>query len=285
MAWGFFKKVVIADRLALYVNDVYSAPQNFNGLQLSLATFFFAYQIYCDFSGYSDIAVGSARILGFKLMENFNTPYYSRSISEFWRRWHISLSSWFRDYLYDPLVGKFSNSAGWALAILITFGVSGLWHGAAWTYVVWGLLNGIYLLAGGLTEEPRNRIYRALGIADESTLRTTIRIMSTFGLTCVGWVVFRAGSMHDVGFIFANFWRNWDFKAIGTEQFLLRQMPVAIAGILLLEGSQLLHRRLNLSHLLLRIPPLPRWAFYLAWIYGIVLVGVFRNEQFIYFQF
>ncbi|MBL9202218.1 MAG: MBOAT family protein [Opitutaceae bacterium] len=285
MAWGFFKKVVIADRLALYVNDVYGAPQNFNGLQLSLATFFFAYQIYCDFSGYSDIAVGSARVLGFRLMENFNTPYYSRSISEFWRRWHISLSSWFRDYLYDPLVEKFRSSAGWAFAILITFGVSGLWHGAAWTYVVWGLLNGVYLLAGGLTEEPRNRVYRALGIADDSVLRTTIRIMATFGLTCVGWVVFRATSMGDVGYILANFWRNWDFGRIGTEQFLLRQMPAAIAGILVLETVQLVHRRVNLSHQLLRLPALPRWAFYLAWAYGMVLFGVFRNEQFIYFQF
>ena len=227
MAWGFFKKVVIADRLALYVNDVYSAPQNFNGLQLTLATFFFAYQIYCDFSGYSDIAVGSARVLGFRLMENFNTPYYSRSISEFWRRWHISLSSWFRDYLYDPLAENFSGASGWAVAIVVTFGVSGLWHGAAWTYVVWGFLNGFYLLAGGLTEEPRNRFFRTVGIADDSTLRTAIRIATTFGLTCIGWVVFRAGSLHDVGHILSNFWRNWDFGEIRPKQFLLRQMPAA----------------------------------------------------------
>ncbi|WP_457795349.1 MBOAT family O-acyltransferase [Horticoccus sp. 23ND18S-11] len=285
MAWGFFKKLVIADRLALYVNDVYGAPQNFNGLQLSLATFFFAYQIYCDFSGYSDIAVGSARVLGFKLMENFNTPYYSKSISEFWRRWHISLSSWFRDYVYDPLVGKFNNSAGWAFAILITFGVSGLWHGAAWTYIVWGLLNGVYLLAGGLTEEYRNRWYRAVGIAEDSTVRITLRIMATFGLTCIGWIVFRAKSMGDVGYILTHFWRDWDFARIGTEQFLLRQMPVAFAGIFLLEAVQLLHRRFDLSSRVLRLPEIPRWGFYLAWTLGMVIFGVFRNEQFIYFQF
>ncbi len=285
MAWGFFKKVVIADRLALYVNDVYGAPQSFNGLQLTLATFFFAYQIYCDFSGYSDIAVGSARVLGFKLMENFNTPYYSRSISEFWRRWHISLSSWFRDYLYDPLVEKFRSSSGWAIAILITFGVSGLWHGAAWTYVIWGLLNGVYLLAGGLTEEPRNRLYRAIGIADDSTLRGAIRIAATFGLTCIAWVLFRGNSLPDVGYILTHFWRGWDFSAISTPQFLLRQMPVAVAGIIVLEAVQLLNRRVSLSGLLGRAPLLPRWAFYFAWIYGMVLLGVFRNEQFIYFQF
>src|SRR5215467_13470715 len=132
MAWGFFKKLVVADRLALYVNDVYAAPQNFNGLQLSIATFFFAYQIYCDFSGYSDIAIGAARVLGFKLMENFETPYYSKSVSEFWHRWHISLSTWFRDYLYIPLGGSRVPALFWSVNILVTFAISGLWHGANW---------------------------------------------------------------------------------------------------------------------------------------------------------
>ena len=137
MAWGFFKKLVVADRLALYVNDVYSAPRNFNGLQLTLATFFFAYQIYCDFSGYTDIALGTAQVLGFRLMENFDTPYYSRSISEFWHRWHISLSTWFRDYLYIPLGGSRVSKRRHILNLLITFTISGLWHGANWTYVLW----------------------------------------------------------------------------------------------------------------------------------------------------
>src|SRR4051812_32350047 len=130
MALGFFKKLVVADRLALYVNDVYAAPQNYNGLQLTIATLFFAYQIYCDFSGYSDIAIGSARVLGFRLMENFNTPYYSTSVNEFWRRWHISLSTWFRDYLYIPLGGNRVGPIRQTANIILTFGVSGLWHGA-----------------------------------------------------------------------------------------------------------------------------------------------------------
>src|SRR5690606_11949754 len=121
IAWGLFKKLVVADRLALYVNDVYGAPQGHNGLQLTLATFFFAYQIYCDFSGYSDIAIGSAIILGFKLMTNFRTPYYSRSVGEFWTRWHISLSTWFRDYVYVPLGGSRQGLPRWVLAILVTF--------------------------------------------------------------------------------------------------------------------------------------------------------------------
>src|SRR6185436_1694505 len=128
----------------------------------TLATYFFAYQIYCDFSAYSDIAVGTARVLGFDLMENFRTPYYSKSISEFWQRWHISLSSWFRDYLYNPLVARFTSPLGWCFTLIVTFSVSGLWHGANWTYVVWGLLNGTYLLVGGLTENIRNRAYAAV---------------------------------------------------------------------------------------------------------------------------
>src|SRR5689334_23831608 len=148
MAWGFFKKLVIADRLALYINDVYAAPQNFTGLQLTIATVFFAYQIYCDFSGYSDIAIGSARVLGFRLMENFDKPYQSLSTAEFWHRWHISLSTWFRDYVYIPLGGNRVTPGRHVLNLLATFGLSGLWHGANWTYVFWGLLNGAYLACG-----------------------------------------------------------------------------------------------------------------------------------------
>jgi D-alanyl-lipoteichoic acid acyltransferase DltB (MBOAT superfamily) len=284
MAWGFFKKLVVADRLALYVNDVYAAPENFNGLQLTLATFFFAYQIYCDFSGYSDIAVGSARVLGFRLMENFNTPYYSKSVSEFWRRWHISLSTWFRDYLYNPLLARFISPLGFVITILVTFGVSGLWHGANWTYVVWGLLNGVYLAFGSLTEQWRNRFFAALGLSEEGILRVGIRIVSTFLLTCVAWVVFRAQSLHDIGYILTHFWRNWDFGAIKTEQFLMRQMPVAFGGIILLECAQLLYKRGSLTGSV-NWPLLVRWPAYTCFIFFVILFGIFRNAQFIYFQF
>ena len=164
MAWGFFKKLVVADRLALYVNDVYAAPRGHNGLQLTIATFFFAYQIYCDFSGYSDIAIGAAQVLGFRLMENFRTPYYSLSIAEFWHRWHISLSTWFKDYLYIPLGGSRVNKSRHIANLLITFGISGLWHGANWTYVWWGLLNGSYLVMGSLTKSWRDLVCSAGGL-------------------------------------------------------------------------------------------------------------------------
>jgi D-alanyl-lipoteichoic acid acyltransferase DltB (MBOAT superfamily) len=285
MAWGFFKKLVVADRLALYVNDVYAAPRNFNGLQLSLATFFFAYQIYCDFSGYSDIAIGAARVLGFRLMENFDAPYYSRSIPEFWHRWHISLSTWFRDYLYIPLGGNRVGKPRWSANILIAFAVSGLWHGANWTYAAWGILNGVYILAGRMTSGLRGRLFARIGLTESNPLRRGAGIALTFLLTCIGWVVFRARSLQDAGYILTHFWRNWDFASIKTEQFLLRQLPVALTAIAVVELVQLLNRRVRLARLVLKAPLVPRWIIYASVIFGVLLFGVFRNAQFIYFQF
>ncbi len=146
MAWGLFKKVVIADRLSVMVDYCYDNPTSFSGLTLLVATIFFAFQIYCDFSGYSDIAIGAARTMGFKLMTNFDAPYLSKSISEFWRRWHISLSTWFKDYLYIPLGGNRVGEMRLYINYLIVFTVSGLWHGAAWTFIIWGFLHGFYLV-------------------------------------------------------------------------------------------------------------------------------------------
>lgn len=285
MAWGFFKKLVIADRLALYVNDVYAAPQNFNGLQLTLATVFFAYQIYCDFSGYSDIAIGGAQILGFRLMENFKTPYYSKSISEFWHRWHISLSTWFRDYLYIPVGGSHYGIRRWLLAVMITFGVSGLWHGANWTYVVWGVLNGFYLLVGTATKDWRDRVFGLIGLHRETLLRQTIMLVSTFVLTSLGWIVFRARNMGDAWYVVTHLAQGWDFHQIGTEQFLLRQLPIAVASIVLLEMGQLLHGKISVPSLLIRLPMAPRWALYAGFVMVVVMFGIYQKTQFIYFQF
>jgi alginate O-acetyltransferase complex protein AlgI len=285
MAWGFFKKLVVADRLALYVNDVYAAPRNFNGLQLSIATFFFAYQIYCDFSGYSDIAIGAARILGFRFMENFNRPYYAGSVSEFWHRWHISLSTWFRDYVYIPLGGSRVPVLFWSLNILVTFAISGLWHGANWTYMVWGLLNGFYILAGTATENLRNRAFGVVGLGGTNPWRAGIRILTTFFLISGGWVIFRAQNLGDAWYVLTHFWRGWDFGSIKTVQFLLRQMPVAIAAILFLELVQALNGKVRVAPLLGRMPIVPRWAFYLSFVLAVIMFGVYRNAQFIYFQF
>jgi len=285
MAWGFFKKLVVADRLALYVNDVYAAPRSYNGLQLTIATLFFAYQIYCDFSGYSDIALGAAQILGFRLMENFRTPYYSLSISEFWQRWHISLSTWFRDYVYIPLGGSRVSKSRHIANLLITFGISGLWHGANWTYVWWGLLNGSYLVLGSLTKGWRNRLFGAVGLHEQTMVRKTIMLLTTFVLTCFAWVVFRAHSMSDAMYVATHLFTRWDFTAIKTPQFLLRQMPVAIAAILILELGQLLAKRKNPFTVVSRMPVPVRWAAYAAFAILVLMFGIYQNRQFIYFQF
>ncbi|CAN5908465.1 hypothetical protein BH23GEM7_BH23GEM7_20090 [soil metagenome] len=161
--WGFFKKIVIADRLAIYVNEVYGNPAGFDGPTLLLATYFFAFQIYCDFSAYSDIAIGAARVMGFELMQNFRRPYFARSIHEFWQRWHISLSTWFRDYVYIPLGGNRVPFWRWYVNLFAVFLVSGLWHGANWTFVVWGGLHGFYLVFSLMTRNVRDRGWEALG--------------------------------------------------------------------------------------------------------------------------
>jgi alginate O-acetyltransferase complex protein AlgI len=286
MAWGFFKKLVVADRLALYVNDVYGAPRNYNGLQLTLATFFFAYQIYCDFSGYSDIAIGAAQVLGFRLMENFRTPYYSLSVSEFWRRWHISLSTWFKDYVYIPLGGRRVGAGRYVVNILITFGISGLWHGANWTYVWWGLLNGIYLVGGWITKEWRDRFFNSIGLGERTVIRKASMWTSTFLLTCVAWIVFRAKSMRDAWYVFSHLLQGWNFHQIKTEQFLMRQMPIAIAAILVLESCQLwIQSGGSLPLSFSKLPPAGRLAAYAALVLLVAMLGIYRKTQFIYFQF
>ncbi len=286
MAWGFFKKLVVADRLALYVNDVYGAPRAHNGLQLTLGTFFFAYQIYCDFSGYSDIAIGAAQVLGFKLMENFRTPYYSLSVSEFWRRWHISLSTWFKDYVYIPLGGSRVGPGRYAINILITFGISGLWHGASWTYLWWGLLNGLYLISGWLTKEWRDRFFGSIGLGERTAIRRGIMWASTFVLTCLAWIVFRSKSLADALYVSSHLLQGWDFHHIKTEQFFLRQLPIAFAAILVLEGCQLsFQSEASVSSVFGRLTPPSRWVAYAGLVLLVVMFGIYRKTQFIYFQF
>lgn len=285
MAWGLFKKLVVADRLALYVNDVYGAPRDYNGLQLTLGTFFFAYQIYCDFSGYSDIAIGGAQVLGFKLMENFQTPYASKSVSEFWRRWHISLSTWFKDYLYLPLGGSRVNAGKHVANLLITFGISGLWHGANWTYVCWGLLNGSYLVLGSMTKSWREQLWSSLGLTPEKRMRQWMMRSTTFLLICLAWILFRANSLGDARYIMTHLAQGWDFQQIKTPQFLLRQFPVALAAIAVLEIGQLWPARLETWSVFDCVPQPTRWALYAAFVVLVMMFGIYQKAQFIYFQF
>jgi alginate O-acetyltransferase complex protein AlgI len=193
--WGFFKKMVVADRWGDVASFIYKTPEGLPGYLLWLGTFAFAIQIYCDFSGYSDIARGSARLMGIDLMKNFDHPYCSQTISEFWRRWHISLSTWFRDYLYRPLGG--SRGPRWKTMrnLMITFLVSGLWHGANWTYVMWGGLNGLYLIFGQMTLPWRNLFWQKAGLIGYRNYFKPVRVLVVFGLILISWVYFRATSI------------------------------------------------------------------------------------------
>jgi D-alanyl-lipoteichoic acid acyltransferase DltB (MBOAT superfamily) len=285
MAWGFYKKLVVADRLALYVNDVYAKPTEFNGLQLTVATVFFAYQIYCDFSGYSDIAIGTAQVMGFRLMDNFRTPYHSLSVSDFWRRWHISLSTWFKDYVYLPLGGSRVSGQRHAANLLITFGISGLWHGANWTYVCWGLLNGIYLIAGSATREWRDRWFAAVGLQESTFVRRSIMCISTFALICFSWIIFRSKSLSDAAYVASHLASGWDFRSIATPHFLLRQMPVALGAIAALEIGQLWYAKAKVPRIIGQCPLPLRWAAYAGFVLAVLVLGVYRGTEFIYFQF
>ena len=195
MLWGLFKKVVIADRLAPFVDAAYRQPAFASPADLVIATYFFAFQLYCDFSGYSDIAIGTAKVLGFDLMENFRRPYLATSVREFWaNRWHLSLSAWFRDYLYIPLGGSRVSSFRLYLNLMVVFLVSGLWHGANWTFVVWGGLNGLYQVIGLMMARGSRRAARDAG---RSVVGSLIGGVVTFHLVLITWVFFRAASLSD----------------------------------------------------------------------------------------
>jgi D-alanyl-lipoteichoic acid acyltransferase DltB (MBOAT superfamily) len=281
MLWGFFKKVVIADRLSIYVNTVYANLEHHTGPTVAVATVFFAFQIYCDFSAYSDIAIGAARVLGFSLMTNFNKPYFSRSISEFWRRWHISLSTWFKDYVYVPLGGNRVGRPRWVFNILVTFTISGLWHGAAWTYIVWGALNGVYLVVATTLQGARDGVSRAVGLAQWPRLHQFLKMAITFGLTCVAWVFFRAPDFDEALTALHHMLWNWGPVFTGGAKELIYG-ALGIATVLSVDwwtGERHFHEAVG------GLARAQRWAVYLGLLLWIASAGVFSASQFIYFQF
>lgn len=282
MLWGLFKKIVIADRLAIYVNAVYNNPVQHNGLTLLLATIFFAFQIYCDFSGYSEIAIGAAKIMGFNLMTNFNMPYFSKNISEFWKRWHISLSTWFKDYLYISLGGNRVAISRLYFNLFIVFIISGLWHGASWTFIIWGALNGFYLVFAIMTNSIRNKLSNTLGLLRFSRINTSLQILITFTLTCFAWIFFRANNITDAFTIIKHI---LTFKGpIYYEH--PSDMIYSFFGIIFLilvefkwefhPGKYLFFYNKNWFI---------RNISYAFLIILILLLGVFGGGQFIYFQF
>jgi len=282
MLWGMFKKLVIADRLALYVNAIYDNPTEHNGSSLLLATFFFAFQIYCDFSGYSDIAIGAAKVMGFKLMTNFNRPYFAKSISEFWKRWHISLSTWFKDYLYISLGGNKVSIPRWYLNLFIVFLISGLWHGANWTFIIWGGLNGFYLVFAIVTQKTRKRINSLLGIDRFVTIHSLIQILFTFILTCFAWIFFRAESL-SIAFEIIN----KIFTSTGPIYFENPSVLIlSFFGITFLIAIEIKNEYYRGSFSFFENPDwLIRNLAYAVLILITLTFGVFDGGQFIYFQF
>jgi D-alanyl-lipoteichoic acid acyltransferase DltB (MBOAT superfamily) len=279
--WGAFKKLVIADRLAIYVNTVYNDAGAYTGLPLIVATVFFAFQIYCDFSGYSDMAIGTARILGFDLMDNFRQPYLSRSVREFWRRWHISLSTWFRDYVYIPLGGNRRGFGRMLANLFVVFVISGLWHGAKWTFLLWGAAHGALIVIESIGAR------RGWG----KGIPVAVRWGGTFAFVCLAWVFFRANTVEDAFYILGHMF-NLSAGTFGLaepfsgavlgpmNEFLLSW---ALIGVLLAYDfadnaggrlNTLLHTRM-------------RWAVYYALGFGVVFSFIYglTAQTFIYFQF
>jgi alginate O-acetyltransferase complex protein AlgI len=293
MAWGLFKKVVIADRLAITVSTVYGNPHSYTGLPLIIATVFFAFQIYCDFSGYSDIAIGAAQVMGFRLMDNFNRPYFAKSIADFWKRWHISLSTWFRDYIYIPLGGNRAKTWRWQFNLFVTFLVSGFWHGASWTYVIWGALNGFYMIASVWTRGFRQNICRLAKLDQHPTLHKFVKVAGTFSLVCVAWIFFRAKSFQDACYILTHLtqgvFRQIFYHRDKVNQFNLGlthyELIVAALAILVMEFLHSIQRHRGIRHMLASNPVWVRWPVYFSITYSIILFGVFDKQQFIYFQF
>lgn len=284
MMWGIYKKVVIADGLSLYVDPVYNHLREYRGMHMLAATVFFAIEIYCDFSGYSDIAIGAARVMGFKLMTNFNSPYAARSISEFWRRWHISLSTWFRDYLYIPMGGNKVPLPRRYLNIFFVFLVSGLWHGANWTFVAWGALNGFYLLAGIWTKRARTRWASSTGMSTHTTVHKVFQVTITFALVCFAWIFFRANNISDVLYVIKHIATD-----IPTRGFLVGmsrpEFVMLVLSISVMEIVQFTQRRKDFLALLASQPMWVRWTIYYCLIFAILIFGQFDKKQFIYFQF
>ncbi|HZK75729.1 MAG TPA: MBOAT family O-acyltransferase [Candidatus Kapabacteria bacterium] len=286
MFWGLFKKIVIADRIAALVNPVYNQPTGYHGLPLIVASYLFAFQIYCDFSGYSDIAIGAAQVMGFRLMQNFNAPYFAKSIAEFWKRWHISLSTWFRDYLYIPLGGNRVPVPRWYFNLFFVFLVSGLWHGANWTFVIWGALHGSYMVASNLTKGLRARITSLVGLDRFPRIHNALRMLVTFHLVVFGWVFFRAHSLHDAMYIITH-----SFQGIGSSIanfstiFNSEELAVAIVSILFLELIHAMQRRRQVRLWLSTKPWYYRWALYYAMATALILFAKSDAQPFIYFQF
>jgi alginate O-acetyltransferase complex protein AlgI len=294
MLWGYFKKLVVADRLAIYVNAVYNHSEQHTGISLLVATIFFAFQIYTDFSGYTDIALGSAKLFGFNLTNNFKRPYFATSIKDFWNRWHITFSTWLRDYIFLPLAFFLSNRMKkqkylfvsmekwtYLIAIMVTFAICGIWHGVGWTYLIWGILFGIYLTYSNWTRDLHKKIRKRLNVRKTSRIYIMYKILLTFILVLFTWIFFRANTTREAFYIIRS--------VFAFKGQLFVDYPTFVYGIggilfvLLFEYRREYHSDSSLNYIT------NHWIkeslLYGSLIIIILLVGVFDGSQFIYFQF
>lgn len=291
MLWGFFLKLVVADRAAVLVNGVYNNIRNFSGAEIALATILFAVQIYCDFASYSTIARGGARVMGFELMENFNKPYFSESIAEFWRNWHISLSAWFKDYLYIPLGGNRKGTIRKYFNLMIVFLVSGLWHGASWHYVVWGAIHGVYQVIGDVTKNARGKIRRCLFVSDGNMFFKWLRRFVVFLLVTFAWIFFRSENIREALYAVKMIFTDFNLEMLskfntGLDPVNLWVLASSVAVIFIIS---LLGQKRDVLAKIEEKNIFLRWLIYFLLIFAVLIFGVYGPEfsasQFIYFQF
>ena len=309
MVLGFFKKVVIADNLAGYVKETFANPHQFQGVALLVGAVFFAIEIYCDFSGYSDIAIGAARVMGFKLIENFKNPYFAISIQDFWHRWHISLSTWFRDYLYIPLGGNRVKPLRWCINIIVTFSIAGLWHGANWTYVMWGLLHGFFYIFSKATKDVR--AYLSLFLPSMDTFfGRSLRRIGIFSVVLIAWIFFRAstfadglyisrtaivGTFHYIVSTVQGLFGSAGFSFNALMQPILEPLlptkhgihffELQVFAVLALLTIEIIDHRHGFLKWVHAKPVYVRWSIYAVMVLSVMNLGNTNEIPFIYFKF
>jgi alginate O-acetyltransferase complex protein AlgI len=289
MAWGLFKKVVIADRLAVLVDQVYGDVKSYHGPEFLIAAVFCAIQVYCDYSGYCDIAIGSAKAMGFRLTNNFNFPFFSRSMGEYWRRWNITLFSWIKDYIYLPLCRSKFLEGKWEINVLMAFLFSGLWHGAGWTFVFWGLLNGVYLVVARKTRQIRGSFYNIVKLEKDNFLVHWWQVLASFSLFCFAGIFFRASNLKDAYYIIEQLMHGWGkgflmdcFNSLGFDR---GWWTISIELIIVLFIMDLLQQNSDEQVIFKKAPVWVRWSYYYGLVLAIIFWGNYGQNPFIYFQF
>jgi D-alanyl-lipoteichoic acid acyltransferase DltB (MBOAT superfamily) len=293
MVWGFFKKVVIADKVAMIVERVYNDPTQFTGIPLIAAALFFGIQVYCDFSGYSDIAIGAAQVMGFRLRDNFNRPFHSTSMTDFWRRWHMSLMSWFRDYVYIPLGGNRVGKWRWYYNIFFTFTLSGLWHGAGWGYVLWGSLNGCYLILSDWTNNLRKKGIQGIRLDRFPKFHEGLQIAFTFLLFCFTLIIFRSKTLSDAFYVITHLGAGlgsseglkMSMRVLYDLSFDRYQLYFMLFSIVVMVWIERMEPLRNMRSMFSKRPILFRWALYYVIILFLIFFGEYNDQAFIYFQF